>query len=146
MIKTIQASAFLTALFALTISANANDLKELSERASDACEDDIEKLCHDVMPGEGRIAACLESKKDKVSEACTNAVVDVSTEVKARYEKLAAQFNKSCSSDIAKYCGRVPAGQGRVLSCLSGRQQDLSKTCHGFLDQASDKIDKMLQD
>ena len=41
------------------------------------CEADIEKLCGTVTPGEGRILACLDSKKSDVSDLCKQAVKDV---------------------------------------------------------------------
>jgi len=41
------------------------------------CEADIEKHCSDIMPGEGRIAACLVNNKSNVSKRCKQAVEDV---------------------------------------------------------------------
>ncbi len=42
-----------------------------------ACRADIQTLCPEATPGDGRILECLESKSDKVSEVCKNAVSDV---------------------------------------------------------------------
>ncbi len=42
-----------------------------------ACRADIQTLCPEATPGDGRILECLESKQDKVSEVCKNAVSDV---------------------------------------------------------------------
>jgi hypothetical protein len=42
-----------------------------------ACRADIQTLCPEATPGDGRILECLESKADKVSETCKNAVSDV---------------------------------------------------------------------
>ena len=41
------------------------------------CEADIVKLCGDVVPGEGRILACLDEKKSDVSSLCKEAIGDV---------------------------------------------------------------------
>ncbi len=41
-----------------------------------ACKEDIKTLCEGVQRGEGRIAACLKEKADKVSEGCKAAVKD----------------------------------------------------------------------
>ena len=41
------------------------------------CEADIEKHCSNIMPGEGRIAACLDMNASKVSKRCKQAVKDV---------------------------------------------------------------------
>lgn len=39
-----------------------------------ACKQDVESLCHDVKPGEGRIAACLKAHREKVSDGCKAAI------------------------------------------------------------------------
>lgn len=41
-----------------------------------ACKEDIKTLCEGVKPGEGRIAACLKEKADKVSDGCKAAIKD----------------------------------------------------------------------
>ncbi|MGW8368699.1 MAG: cysteine rich repeat-containing protein [Gammaproteobacteria bacterium] len=41
------------------------------------CEADIDRLCGDVVPGEGRILACLDDKKSDVSSFCKEAIGDV---------------------------------------------------------------------
>ncbi|MBY0380707.1 MAG: cysteine rich repeat-containing protein [Xanthobacteraceae bacterium] len=42
------------------------------ERA--ACQDDFKKFCPNVMPGGGRIIACLAQHKEKLSPACMKVV------------------------------------------------------------------------
>ncbi len=41
------------------------------------CEADITKHCTNIKPGEGRIAACLDKNKSKVSKRCNQAIKDV---------------------------------------------------------------------
>lgn len=38
------------------------------------CGDDLEKLCSDIQPGEGRLLTCLETNAEKVSDRCKSAV------------------------------------------------------------------------
>jgi Golgi apparatus protein 1 len=45
-----------------------------------ACAEDIKAQCSDVMPGEGRLLSCLESKKDAISPECTKAMTDTMAE------------------------------------------------------------------
>ena len=35
-----------------------------------ACEEDADKFCLDVQPGEGRIVRCIKEHEAEVSEAC----------------------------------------------------------------------------
>ena len=42
-------------------------------KVAKACKEDIKTLCEGVKPGEGRIAACLKDKADKVSDGCKDA-------------------------------------------------------------------------
>lgn len=46
------------------------------EAPAEACKEDAAKLCPDVKPGQGRIAACLKEHKEDVSKACKKAVAE----------------------------------------------------------------------
>jgi hypothetical protein len=53
------------------------DLQEIGDglkQALNVCQGDIAKLCGDTRPGEGRISACLASKKASVSQSCVQAI------------------------------------------------------------------------
>ena len=52
-------------------------------RAADVCEDEIDKHCANVEPGEGRIAQCLVDKESELASACRAEVAGV----KARFAK-----------------------------------------------------------
>ncbi len=41
------------------------------------CGDDLDKLCSNIEPGEGRLLSCLETNADKVSNRCKQAIEDV---------------------------------------------------------------------
>lgn len=41
------------------------------------CRDDIDSLCGETVPGEGRIASCLVEKKAEVSATCSTAMDEV---------------------------------------------------------------------
>ena len=51
-------------------------------RAAEVCENDIEKNCADVKPGEGRIAQCLIDKKELVSTPCKAELAGLQTRLK----------------------------------------------------------------
>jgi hypothetical protein len=46
------------------------------------CDADLEKHCSAVMPGEGRLAACLKKNEKTVSERCQQAMKDIKLESK----------------------------------------------------------------
>ncbi len=50
--------------------AKHEKMKENIKEAKEVCNGDIEKLCKDIKPGQGRIIQCLKTNKDKLSEAC----------------------------------------------------------------------------
>ena len=41
------------------------------------CEDDLEKYCVDIKPGEGRLLDCLDKNEDSVSSRCKEAFQNV---------------------------------------------------------------------
>ena len=44
--------------------------QELTAEQRDACKDDYEKYCKSVVPGGGRIIACLAKETGKLTPAC----------------------------------------------------------------------------
>jgi hypothetical protein len=41
------------------------------------CEDDLEKYCVDIKPGEGRLLDCLDKNEDSVSSRCKEAFQNI---------------------------------------------------------------------
>lgn len=64
MLRTLLAAA---ALLCLSEAAFA---QELTAAQRDACMGDYEKYCKSVVPGGGRIIACLAKESDKLTPAC----------------------------------------------------------------------------
>jgi len=51
-----------------------------------------------------------------------------------------------CSKEIAGFCGDVPLGGGRVLSCLKAHEDELSMGCRAALAEGAATIDSALGD
>jgi hypothetical protein len=64
---------------------------------------------------------CLSKHDAELAPACRERLAAG----KARWDK----FTQECKGDLDKYCKAVPAGSGRVLSCLKGREADLAPGC-----------------
>jgi len=92
------------------------------------CADDAKKFCSDVRPGGGRIYQCLTKHDAELAPACRERL----TAAKARYDK----FMQACKGDIEKACKTIPPGQGRVLSCLKGREAELTTACRAEFSRA----------
>ena len=41
------------------------------------CRDDLEKICSEIKPGEGRLLECLNKNESQVSQRCNTALKDV---------------------------------------------------------------------
>jgi len=120
-----------------SLSKMAIDLKK-------ECKSDIEKLCKGVTPGEGRIASCLDSKEDQLSQSCGNSWMGTKANVSKRVEKAEMAFRKSCGNDLQKFCSDVPLGRGRLLSCLDSHREDLSSSCTNFYSSLDQRLSKLV--
>ena len=61
--------AILTAA-ALLCASQISFAQELTAEQRNACMGDYEKYCKSVVPGGGRIIACLAKESDKLTPAC----------------------------------------------------------------------------
>ena len=100
------------------------------------CKPDMDKLCPNVERGVAR-RACIETNRDKFSDACKtarNAAHD------ARQDRREA-FRAACSDDIAKLCASADAdkgkGKGRTVECVKSNADKLTSTCKAELTKFS---------
>lgn len=118
---------------------------KLSKRFSaleKACSNDITQFCSNINPGQGRIAACLNSVQDQLSMGCKDAWTSAKADVSKQIDKLDVAFRKNCGNDVQKYCSETPQGKGRILSCLDSHDADLSNTCKNFQAKVEKKLEK----
>ena len=92
------------------------------------CVEDAKKFCSKVRPGGGRMYQCLSSHSAELAPACREQM----EAAKARWDK----FIAACKGDIEKACRTIPPGQGRVLSCLKGREDQLTPECRAEFPRA----------
>jgi hypothetical protein len=60
----------ITLIAAVLCTSASAFAQELTAEQRDACMGDYEKYCKSVMPGGGRIIACLAKESDKLAPAC----------------------------------------------------------------------------
>jgi cysteine rich repeat protein len=115
-------TALLLVLIAVAGSALAQGKK------AGPCTEDYKKFCANVTPGDGRIAKCMAGHHHELSPACQSAM-------KAAHDKI-DRMAKACKPDMDKWCKGIRPGDGRILSCLKGRESDLSPACAGEFKRA----------
>jgi len=109
-------------------SALAQQAPAKGAKADRVCQADAKKFCGDVRPGGGRVYKCLTDHNADLTPACRDGL--------AAAKKRAEEFAAACKADMGKYCKGIPAGHGRILSCLKGRESDLTPACKAEFSRA----------
>ncbi len=65
--KKVAWAGIAVALCLASAGADARDREEEGERA---CKPDVFRLCHEAIPNQSRIVACLKKKRKQLSPAC----------------------------------------------------------------------------
>lgn len=72
----IKAIGAISIFSCVAVSAFASEAAspESGNPVNAACKQDIQTLCGDVKPGEGRVKECIKSHRDQVSAGCKAAI------------------------------------------------------------------------
>jgi hypothetical protein len=89
------------------------------------CEGDVHRLCKDVEPGEGRVAACLKDHESELSQGCQGAF--------NAWRLKRMEFTAACAGDVGRLCRDVPEGAGRVWTCLKEKERELGSDCRAAM-------------
>jgi len=101
------------------------------------CGSDINQFCSAITLGGGRVVACLFAHNDKITGQCTYAMYEASDRLTATMAALRhLAKTTSCRSDLRQYCKGVPAGGGRLYSCLRSNRATLTDGCRAVLPKA----------
>jgi hypothetical protein len=87
----------------------------------------MKQFCGDVTPGGGRLVACYQKNREKMSKACQ--VYADGAIANAEYAK------KACSKEIDARCNSEKGDPLEMLDCLQGNYIDLSGGCRDNLNQ-----------
>lgn len=94
------------------------------------CADDAGKFCKGIIPGGGRIIACLISHESELTPACQAHSAKARAKINAGVEKLVLG---ACKQDRDKFCKDIEPGQGRILDCLKQNRARLKPACKAKL-------------
>ena len=106
--------------------------QDLVQTVADGCKAELESYCKDVMPGDGRILACLYSHQDKLSGRCDYALFDAAVQLERAVAALAYVVNE-CGDDLDEHCSSVAVGEGRLLKCLEKNEKKVTARCKDAL-------------
>ena len=112
----------------LLFSFSAGAQQSIVETVANGCKTEIDAYCKDVIPGEGRVLACLYARSDKLSGKCEYALYDAAAQLERAVAALSYVVNE-CKDDLQQVCSEVPAGQGRLLDCLKKNDSQVSGRC-----------------
>jgi hypothetical protein len=92
---------------------------------SPGCYKEVQKVCADVEPGEGRLTDCVTRNQNLFSATCRPEVHGV---IEQR-----GRFTTHCKTYAASLCPGVKAGSGRLYACLRFHEDQLGATCKSQL-------------
>lgn len=120
-------------LFIASTSFGAEDplqkgVQEALDTFTEGCQLELNTICKDVTPGEGRILACLYAFEDKLMPRCEYALYDSISQLNRTINNLSYAINE-CMDDLNKYCSGIEVGEGRLLDCLHRNEAKVSSRC-----------------
>jgi Cysteine rich repeat len=115
-----------------------DSFREQMEEIRAACEGDAKKFCSGIRPGSGRIAACLKSHQNELSDVCKNEGAKLQQRGET-HRALLQDVRQACREDAGKFCSGIRPGGGRIAACLKSHQNDLSRSCSSAVQEAKDR-------
>jgi hypothetical protein len=123
------------------VKAVQNKLTDGIAKLETACSDDIKKYCSNVTPGDGRVLHCMQAYEDKISPKCGYAEQEAALNLQMAVDRL-KETVAACNDEIAKFCGKVQPGQGRIAQCLIANKAAASAQCAGAIQQLQTVVTK----
>ena len=93
-----------------------------------ACGADIADVCSEVMPGDGRIQACLYAHQDTISDACFAATEQSGVILERMFDRYNGLY-QACGADLQTHCADAEFGGGNQLMCLNDNISEISEEC-----------------
>ena len=97
-----------------------------------ACQGDVQRLCGDVEPGQGRIKRCLRENQDQLSAECRAQAKKVKRG--KRGKRAMRRIKRACGADIQQPCGDVQGRRG-LKRCMREHADELSAECSAAVEK-----------
>jgi len=103
---------------------------------AEACRTDVDKICADVEPGEGRVLKCLRENRESLSKQCADEEAKLGQQ-QANNINNNPMLKLVCKEERDTYCKNVQAGRSRVIRCLQENMNkaDFGEACKAELDR-----------
>ena len=92
-----------------------------------ACRWDAKGICAAALPADGRLADCIKTNFQALSEPCKAALVRI------------AGVREACGADVKARCGATRPGAGRILLCVKANYAALSEPCKSAIGHAAER-------
>jgi hypothetical protein len=109
----------------LSHSQLKEEIASAIERVEDACAADIEELCGEITPGEGRVALCMKANADQLSRRCRFTLFRVSRQIGETVSNIADE----CLSGIKAQCGNAQ----KIGECAEQKSASVSPACYAVV-------------
>ena len=103
------------------------------------CEEEIQALCTNVSPGDGRLISCMYAHENYLGGSCANAIADFGDILDFVFSTIRGAM-ETCISDIEKHCADAEFGGGRMMSCLGEKAADITPECKAVVEDLSEKL------
>ncbi len=124
----IKKTVWLIVAMAIFAGPGAIAQETLVEHLVNACENDIQKFCSQVTPGDGRLLHCMAAHEDKISGQCEYAFYQAATLLE-QLSMAIAYVARECRTEIETHCNDVLVGEGRILVCLEKHEEEVGDGC-----------------
>ena len=124
--KNVVTSMVLGALLLAGRPALAADT--VSDKIKKSCNKELTTFCKGVVPGEGRVLACLYAFENKVSDQCVQAVYDAAVQLEAgrrRPEVCSERVQGRPPEVLRRREARRGTGAGLPQQARQGREPEL---------------------
>jgi len=92
------------------------------------CDEDIKQHCDGLAGNTNKLFMCLAAYEDHLSTECKQGILEAALSVKMGAAALDYSIS-ACEADADKHCLDVPAGEGRIVSCIRANESKVSKEC-----------------
>jgi len=110
-----------TGVFSIPRAGRARQIAEVK------CDAAVQQFCPDSLTGEDR-RRCVEEHMKRLPLPCQQIV----RQRMVRWKE-AEGYKAACAEDVKRVCQEVEPGDGRMLTCLHERAQDISEDCYQSL-------------